>query len=91
MEKELQQLLEELGEAINSSLSESGRFAAAMAEMEQAGYDAYVILEASIGFRTEGTSQSGQADIHVPPQPQVCRHNPRCRDNPSATLSASTK
>ena len=73
MEKELQQLLEELGEAINSSLSESGRFAAAMAEMEQAGYDAYVILEASIGFRTEGTSQSGQADVHVPPQPQVSR------------------
>ena len=31
MEKELEQLIEELGEAINSSLSESDRFAAVMA------------------------------------------------------------
>lgn len=71
MEKELQELIEELGAAINSSLSESDRFAAAMAEMEQAGYNAYVILEASLGFRKEGYSQSGQADKHVSPQSQV--------------------
>ena len=70
MEKELQQLIEELGEVINSSLSESDRFAAVMAEMEQAGYNVYVILEASIGFRKNGDSefQSGEAEIQVTPQ-----------------------
>jgi hypothetical protein len=72
MEKELQQLIEELGDAINSSLSESDRFAAVMAEMEQAGYNAYVILEASIGFRKNGESQfqAGEAEIQVSPQPK---------------------
>jgi hypothetical protein len=72
MEKELQQLIEELGDAINSSLSESDRFAAVMAEMEQAGYNVYVILEASIGFRKNGESelQSGEAEIQVSPQPK---------------------
>ncbi len=72
MEKELQQLIEELGEVINSSLSESDRFAAVMAEMEQAGYNVYVILEASIGFRKNGDSQfqSGEAEIQVSPQPK---------------------
>ena len=70
MEKELQELIEELGEVINSSLSESDRFAAVMAEMEQAGYNVYVILEASIGFRKNGESQ-GEAEIQVLPQPKA--------------------
>jgi len=73
MEKELEQLIEELGEAINSSLSESDRFAAVMAEMERAGHNVYVILEASIGFRKNGESQfqSGEAEIQVSPQPKA--------------------
>src|SRR6202162_2548158 len=72
MEKELQQLIEELGDAINSSLSESDRFAAVMAEMEQAGYNVYVILEASIGFRKQGDAggESGEAEIQMSPQPK---------------------
>ena len=43
MEKELQHLIDELGEAINSSLAESDRFAGVMAEMEQAGRAAHSI------------------------------------------------
>jgi len=72
MEKELEQLIEELGEAINSSLSESDRFAAVMAEMERAGHNVYVILEASIGFRKNGESQfqSGEAEIQASPKPK---------------------
>src|SRR6266699_5941907 len=72
MEKELQHLIDELGEAINSSLAESDRFAAVMAEMEQAGYNAYVVLEASIGFRKPGDeeAESGGAEIQMSSQPQ---------------------
>ena len=72
MEKELNQFIEELGDAINASLAESDRFAAIMAEMEQAGYDAYVVLEASIGLRKNGTPEfeSSQAEIQVPAQPK---------------------
>lgn len=72
MEKELQHLIDELGEAINSSLAESDRFAAVMAEMERAGYNAYVVLEASIGFRKPGDegAESGEAEIQVSPEPK---------------------
>jgi hypothetical protein len=67
MEKELQQLIEELGDAINSSLADSDRFAAVMAEMEQAGYNVFVVLEASLGFRKKDDQEGegGEAGIQV--------------------------
>jgi hypothetical protein len=72
MEKELQHLIDELGEAINSSLAESDRFAAVMADMEKAGYNVYVVLEASLGFRKQGDAgaESGEAEIQVSPEPK---------------------
>ena len=72
MENELQHLIDELGEAINSSLAESDRFATVMAEMEQAGYNVYVVLEASIEFRKQGDvgAESGEAEIQMLPQPK---------------------
>ena len=72
MEKELKQLIEELGDAINSSLSQSDRFAEIMAQMEQAGYNVYVILEASIGLQKNGESeiQSTETEFLVSPQPE---------------------
>jgi len=72
MENELQRLIDELGDAINSSLSESDRFAAVMAQMEQAGYNVYVLLEASIGLQKAGESEfpSTDAEIHVWAQQQ---------------------
>lgn len=68
MEQELNHFIEELGAAINASLAESDRFAAIMSEMEQAGYDAYVVLEASIGLRRSGAPEfeSSDAEIQVP-------------------------
>lgn len=71
MEEELQQMIQELGNAINASLSDSDRFAAAMADLEQAGYDVYVVLEASFGFRRKGEQsevESRDSQIHVTPQ-----------------------
>ncbi len=67
MKKGLDHFIEELGNAINASLSESDRFAAIMDEMERAGYDAYVVLEASIGLRRNGAPEfeSGEAEIQV--------------------------
>ncbi len=42
--------MHELGNAINDSLSESERIAEAIAEIRAAGYDIFLILEATIGF-----------------------------------------
>jgi len=46
----LKELMQELGNAINESLSDSERIAAAIGEIKQAGYDVFLVLEATIGF-----------------------------------------
>lgn len=50
MEDRLKELMQELGNAINESLSDSDRIAAAIGEIKQAGYDVFLVLEATIGF-----------------------------------------
>ena len=56
MEEKLKELMQELGNAINESLSDSDRIAAAIGEIKRAGYDVFLVLEATIGFnkREEG-------------------------------------
>ncbi len=50
MDERLKELMQELGNAINESLSESERIAAAIGEIKEAGYDVFLVLEATIGF-----------------------------------------
>ena len=50
MEEPLKHLMQELGNAINDSLSESDRIAEAIGEIKRAGYDVFLVLEATIGF-----------------------------------------
>jgi hypothetical protein len=42
--------MQELGNAINESLSDSDRIAGAIGEIKKAGYDVFLVLEATIGF-----------------------------------------
>lgn len=48
--------MQDLGNAINESLSDSDRIAEAIGEIKRAGYDVFLVLEATIGFnkREEG-------------------------------------
>lgn len=52
--------MQELGHAINESLSDSDRIAEAIGEIKRAGYDVFLVLEATIGFnkREEGAEES---------------------------------
>jgi hypothetical protein len=50
VEEKLKELMQELGNAINESLSDSDRIAAAIGEIKRAGYDVFLVLEATIGF-----------------------------------------
>lgn len=61
MDEPLKNLMQELGNAINDSLSESDRIAEAIGEIKRAGYDVFLVLEATIGFnkREEGEESSG--------------------------------
>ena len=50
LDDRLKQLMKELGGAINESLSESERIAQAISNIKAAGYDVFLVLEATIGF-----------------------------------------
>lgn len=50
MDDKLKELMQELGNAINESLSDSDSIAAAIGEIKRAGYDVFLVLEATIGF-----------------------------------------
>lgn len=50
MDEKLKELMQELGNAINESLSDSDRIAGAIGEIKRAGYDVFLVLEATIGF-----------------------------------------
>lgn len=50
MDGELQALMQELGMAINDALSDSDRIAEAVSTIKKAGYDVFMVLEATIGF-----------------------------------------
>jgi hypothetical protein len=67
VEEKLKELMQELGNAINESLSDSDRIAAAIGEIKRAGYDVFLVLEATIGFnkREENgdyESEDGEAE-----------------------------
>ena len=50
MNTRLKKLMKELGDAINSSLSESDDIAQVIARIKDEGYDIFLVLEATIGF-----------------------------------------
>ena len=56
--------MQELGNAINESLSDSDRIAGAIGEIKHAGYDVFLVLEATIGFnkRQESDNDSEVAE-----------------------------
>lgn len=70
MDEKLKVLMQELGNAINESLSDSDRIAAAIGEIRRAGYDVFLVLEATIGFnkREEASEEepAGEAEVEEP-------------------------
>ena len=65
MEEKLKELMQELGNAINESLSDSDRIAAAIGEIKRAGYDVFLVLEATIGFnrRDEEDEDDDESEV----------------------------
>lgn len=63
MDDRLKELMQELGNAINESLSDSDRIAAAIGEIKRAGYDVYLVLEATIGFNKREDSEEAEGEV----------------------------
>ena len=72
MEEPLKHLMQELGNAINDSLSESDRIAEAIGEIKRAGYDVFLVLEATIGFnrRDENGEEEEELELTEEQQPK---------------------
>lgn len=51
--------MQDLGNAINESLSDSDRIAEAIGEIKRAGYDVFLVLEATIGFNKREDGEEG--------------------------------
>ena len=65
MDEPLKHLMQELGNAINDSLSESDRIAEAIGEIKRAGYDVFLVLEATIGFNRRDEDEEGDEDSEM--------------------------
>ena len=70
--------MQELGNAINESLSDSDRIAAAIGEIKRAGYDVFLVLEATIGFNKRDETEDGEGpaetvELEAPAAPEPTR------------------
>jgi hypothetical protein len=73
LEERLKLLMQELGNAINDSLSDSDRIAEAIGEIKQAGYDVFLVLEATIGFNKRDDSDDADGAVEAEGRPEVKR------------------
>jgi len=69
LDDRLKELMQELGNAINESLSDSDRIAGAIGEIKRAGYDVFLVLEATIGFNKREDGED--ADTETEPSVSV--------------------
>ena len=69
LDDRLKELMQELGNAINESLSDSERIAGAIGEIKRAGYDVFLVLEATIGFnkRDHEDEEAGGPEMEAEP------------------------
>jgi hypothetical protein len=61
LEESLKSKMQDLGNAINESLSDSERIAEAIGEIKRAGYDVFLVLEATIGFNKRDEDDAANA------------------------------
>ena len=60
MDDNLKQLMKELGAAINDALSDSEDISEAIQNVRNAGYDVFLVLEATIGFNKRSKNEGGE-------------------------------
>ena len=68
LDDNLKQLMKELGAAINDALSDSEEISEAIQNVRNAGYDVFLVLEATIGFnrrsKTDATEEAAGAGLN---------------------------
>jgi len=77
LDDRLKELMQELGQAINESLSDSERIAGAIGEIKRSGYDVFLVLEATIGFNKRDEDGTGEPDLEGATAEPVPERKPR--------------
>ena len=75
MDQKLERLMQQLGEAINDSISDSEQIAEVITRIKAGGYDIFVVLEATVGFNKQEVESpaaegggTGVPEFHISPQ-----------------------
>lgn len=63
VDQQLKQLMKELGDAINESLSDSEQIAGVVSRIKEGGYDIFLVLEATIGVSKQGEKSSDKTSL----------------------------
>jgi hypothetical protein len=63
VDQQLKDLMKELGEAINESLSDSDQIAEVVSRIKEGGYDIFLVLEATIGVSKQGEKTSDKTSL----------------------------
>ncbi len=63
VDQQLKQLMKELGDAINESLSDSEQISEVVARIKDGGYDIFLVLEATIGVSKQGEKAPEKTSI----------------------------
>jgi uncharacterized protein (UPF0335 family) len=66
VDKQLKSMMKELGDAINSSLSDSDQIAEVISRIKAGGYDVFVVLEATIGFNQRDEEEEAEKAAAIP-------------------------
>ncbi len=55
---EIKRLMKDLAEAINTTLNDSEKINESMRTIHEAGYDAFLVIEATIGYNRKGKGEN---------------------------------
>jgi hypothetical protein len=74
LDERLKELMQELGNAINESLSDSDSIASAIGQIKRAGYDVFLVLEATIGFNKREDPDDGSESDGVDTETEAVQY-----------------
>jgi len=63
VDPQLKQLMKELGDAINESLSDSEQISEVVSRIKEGGYDIFLVLEATIGVSRQGEKSPDKTSL----------------------------
>ena len=66
MNEELSRKMQALGDAINTSLSDSDGIATAVSDIKRSGYEVFLVLEATIGITPQDGVESPDEEMKGP-------------------------